>query len=377
MDETDNLNLINMELPKYEQLDTLHLQRLFDNMSECYKLFWFQAIVEHVHENQLIISFDELINDMIADAWYMVTEYRLNLGPVDNLEALVHYAQGMFGLKSSAKKSEILDAISSSTDRELIKKKQILTYNVPYRLQAPFLHSIKGQQGWSGSQADLANRINSHDGLIYHFTSIAGLSSVITVDEQWAEYIRKNYDIIMGWIQFNLIQYLQRRNPSVPGIPNKLAPPQERQLQKVKNYWKTILTIEPLHEIYAGQELDGSSISIDHFIPWSYVAHDELWNLHPTTRSINSSKSNHLPDWDLYYAKLRDMEYHAYSLMWKNEHVHAEFDKCAKDHINSADVMHKLYRPELSKEVFGNHLEEIIRPVYNAAINLGFDRWAV
>ncbi len=61
MDETDNLNLINMELPKYEQLDTLHLQRLFDNMSECYKLFWFQAIVEHVHENQLIMTQNSML----------------------------------------------------------------------------------------------------------------------------------------------------------------------------------------------------------------------------------------------------------------------------------------------------------------------------
>ncbi|MBE5919975.1 MAG: hypothetical protein E7272_09045 [Pseudobutyrivibrio ruminis] len=24
-------------------------------------------------------------------------------------------------------------------------------------------------------------------------------------------------------------------------------------------------------------------ISIDHFVPWSYVAHDEMWNLNPTT----------------------------------------------------------------------------------------------
>ncbi len=366
-----------MELPKYDQLDTLHLQRLFDNMSECYKLFWFQAIVEHVHENQFVISFDELINDMIADAWYMVTEYRLNLGPADNLEALVHYAQGLYGLKSSAKKTDVLGAISSSTDKELLRKKQILTYNVPYRLQAPFLHGIKGQQGWSGSQSDLATRINNHNDLIYRFSSISGLNSTITVDKQWAEYIQRNYDIIMGWIQFNMIQYLQRRNPSVPGIPNKLAPPQERQLQKVKNYWKTILAVEPMHEIYADLELDGSSISIDHFIPWSYVAHDELWNLHPTTRSINSSKSNHLPDWNKYFRKLTDIEYHAYSLIWTNEHVHIEFDKCAKDHINSTDVLHKLYRENLSKEAFSNNLEEIIRPVYNAALNLGFERWAL
>ena len=103
-----------MQLPLYEQLDTLHLQRLFDNMSECYKLFWFQAIVEQVRAGQTRLTYDTLINDMIADAWYMVTEYRLNLGPADNLEDLVHYAQGLFGLKSSEKKSVILTKLKQS-----------------------------------------------------------------------------------------------------------------------------------------------------------------------------------------------------------------------------------------------------------------------
>ena len=61
-----------MLLPYHEQLDTVHLQRLFDNMSECYKLFWFQAIVEQVHAGKTLLSYDELINSMIADAWYLL-----------------------------------------------------------------------------------------------------------------------------------------------------------------------------------------------------------------------------------------------------------------------------------------------------------------
>ena len=53
------------------------------------------------------------------------------------------------------------------------------------------------------------------------------------------------------------------------------------------------------------------------------------------------------------------------------------FDRCAKEHINSTDVMHKLYRPGLPSETFSAALEEIVRPVYNAAINLGFGRWTL
>ena len=37
-----------MQLPKSEQLNIASLSRLFDNKAECYKLFWFQAILNHV-----------------------------------------------------------------------------------------------------------------------------------------------------------------------------------------------------------------------------------------------------------------------------------------------------------------------------------------
>ena len=77
-----------MQLPKSEQLNIASLSRLFDNKAECYKLFWFQAILNHVCKGQQEIRFEELIDDMIANAWYMVTEYHLNLGPRDNLEKL-------------------------------------------------------------------------------------------------------------------------------------------------------------------------------------------------------------------------------------------------------------------------------------------------
>ena len=37
-----------MSLPVSNSVDTYKLQKLFDNMSECYKLFWFKGIVDLV-----------------------------------------------------------------------------------------------------------------------------------------------------------------------------------------------------------------------------------------------------------------------------------------------------------------------------------------
>ena len=51
-----------MQLPYSGVLDIAHFSRLFDNKSECYKLFWFQAIAREIKEGHRVISFEELIN---------------------------------------------------------------------------------------------------------------------------------------------------------------------------------------------------------------------------------------------------------------------------------------------------------------------------
>lgn len=364
-----------MVFPEQDFINTSYLQRLFDNMSECYKLFWFEAVCEAAFEGKRTVSFDYLVNKMIVNAWYMVSEYKLNLGPADTLEALVHYTYSITGLRSSEKKDDLVKAISSLDDKEFQKKKLILTYNVPYRLQSPFF-TLKGDD-WNKPKRTLADSINSFPGIIYRFGTINGLNSEIIIDEHWSEYIRLNYEIITGWARYNMIMYLQRRNPSVPGIANKLEPPQERKLEKVKAYWKTLIDIMPVHDIYGETLMSESDLSIDHFVPWSYVAHDELWNLSPTTKSINSKKSNSLPDWDEYYRKLSALEYAAYKEIWKYDRLHDSFRKCLKDHVNSAEIQYKLYREGLPFEEFDHNLREILLPIYNAAKNQGFERWVL
>ena len=136
-----------------------------------------------------------------------------------------------------------------------------------------------------------------------------------------------------------------------------------------------ITTIEPIHEIYSDTILTDNDISIDHFVPWSYVAHDEMWNLSPTSKSINSAKSNNLPDWDRYFERLAQLEYQSYQMIWKYETVHKEFEKCAKEHINNDDIRYRIYREGLNLNEFAGELKSVILPVYQSAQNCGFSNW--
>lgn len=130
-------------LPKSDYLQIERLGHIFDDKSECYKLFWFQVILRKIVDGQTSATYEEIINEMIADAWYMVSEYHLNLGPRDNLERAVTRLSEISNLKPAEKKSVLMDYISVCKDSIVMSQKRALKDEVPYRLQAPFLDGLR------------------------------------------------------------------------------------------------------------------------------------------------------------------------------------------------------------------------------------------
>ena len=370
-----------MQLPYSDNLNIGYLSRLFDNTTNCYKFFWFQAILRKMDGTCRQFTFEELIDEMIIDAWYMVTEYHLRLGPLgitDNLEEVVKYIYSHYDLRSSEKAEKLREFLLSSNDRIIREYKSALTLNVPYRLQVPFYDEITIEKSlWNGSKLKLTERINLQKRLMYYFTFVSGLGTIIEIDLAWAEYLVKHKEILKCWAQLKLIQYLQNKNPSVPGIADKIEMPSSRDIERVRKYWRLIVTIDPsLRDIYGDTVLAEEIISVDHFVPWQYVAHDELWNLHPTTKKINSSKNNSLPSWEKYFEPLANIEYRAYELRRTNESVAEEFDKIALYHVNNQEVKNLLYQNQnLDRTEFKNRLNEVIKPVYDSAKNQGFKEW--
>ena len=299
-----------MQIPHSEKLNTASLARLFDNKSESYKLFWFKAILHEVGRGRERMSFRELIRRMIVDAWYMVSEYKLNLGPADTLEKTVLYIAENNDFLPTEKEEVILSYLETADDRQLREFMRTLSLNVPYRLQAPLMPTPTAKL-WYKRDA-ITDYINAQTGMMYSIQRKGSLDSEIIIDPRWMDYIQSNLGILMGWTDYNLITYLQRRNPGVPGISDKIYPPQERKLTAATNYWKYMIRRREVRDIYTGGILTPEDLSIDHFVPWSYVASDELWNLTPTPKSVNSSKSNNLPNWDTYFKKLAGAEFQAY-----------------------------------------------------------------
>ena len=358
---------------------------MLDDTTECYKFYWLDALLKLFSLGKTEIVFDDLINQMIADAWYSVVEYHLHLGTknasgkiMNNLERAVIKLSQLTNIPNDADRDTIILAVKEN-DRELHGEKDQLTKNVPYRMLSPFMHEIKGNDRiWDQKKRLIAyiEQLNKKECIPYQITDGAGLKKHVVINEEWQDFFMDNFVTISGWIEVKKVRYLQGRNPGVPGIIYKLVPEnnKQRKLRYVRNLWNTIIETKPVYDIYSEKLLGLNDFDIDHFVPWSFVANDELWNLLPMDSSLNSSKSNNLPQWK-YFELFAKNQYMMYESAKSSEKIMDKFKKCQRDNLVMPWSMEELYIAENDREAFIKVLEEKLHPVYDSARIQGYEIW--
>ena len=63
----------------HNALDMEGFSRMMQSPSYCYKFYWLEAIVKLISENKEEVSYHEIIDEMIANAWYSVLEFHVHL----------------------------------------------------------------------------------------------------------------------------------------------------------------------------------------------------------------------------------------------------------------------------------------------------------
>ena len=112
-------------------------------------------IVNLISEGVTETTFDAIIDEMIANAWYSVREFHIHLSGLqldgmvrDGLERAILRLTELSVLSANASKVEIKNAIVEY-DPELKKFKEQLTNMVPYRALAGFFAHSKERADWS------------------------------------------------------------------------------------------------------------------------------------------------------------------------------------------------------------------------------------
>ena len=357
--------------------------------SYCYKFYWLEAIVNLISEDVRETTFNEIIDEMICNAWYSVREFHIHLsglGPNgevrDGLERAVLKLSELSDLPSNASKVEIRNAIRKHNS-ELKQAKEQLTNMVPYRAMAGFFASAGVENIPWDSTVKMRETISEFNfevtALPYTLGANSKLGKEVTFHPDWIRMIQDYTVSILGWIQYEKVKWLQNNNPEVPGLVYKLLPMDEkmRKLGKVRTLWEAILSAQPVTDVFTGKQIIPGNYDIDHFIPWSFVMNDELWNLMPMDSSLNSSKSNRLPQWDPFYRRFSDNQYLLYQQIQEKPGIHKLYEQCWRDNLHSIWAGQELYRPGNSKEAFDAILSKNMRPVYDSARRQGYEIWQI
>lgn len=366
-------------------LDVEGFSNMMKDPSFCYKFYWLEAIVILISEGVHQTTFSDLIDEMIANAWYSVTEFHVHLSGVvsgevrDGLERAVLKLQSISGLNPNASKMEIKEAIKAH-EAELRNEKKQLTNMVPYRALSGFFVKRDANVNWE-STVRLVDYIQSFDKEIARLPYVLGtspnLKKEVIFNLDWMRLIQDNTVSILGWIQYEKVKWLQNNNPEVPGLVYKLAPLDEkmRKLGNVRKLWNGIMSQNVICDVYTGEALNDISYDIDHFVPWSFVMNDELWNLMPMDSSLNSSKSNKLPAWNPFFVNFVNNQFIMYESIYSNEAIHKLYEKCYRDNLHSLWANQELYIPGNDRDTFANILEKNMRPLYDSARRQGYQLW--
>ena len=377
---------LKVEEKYYNSLDIEGFSHMMKDPSYCYKFYWLEALVKLVSEGIDETCFDAVINEMICNAWYSVREFHIHLSGLqadgqvrDGLERAILRLAELSDIPANASKVEIRNAIKKH-DNELKNAKEQLTKMVPYRALAGFFSKVDLPVEWESARRMISyiQRINAEFVLLpYTLGESANLKREIYFQKAWMEMIRDNMVSILGWIQYEKVKWLQNNNPEVPGLVYKLAPMDEkmRKLNKVRKLWEGIIDLCEVKDVFTGDAVVSKQYDVDHFIPWSFVMNDELWNLMPMDSSLNSVKSNRLPKWDPFFTRFAENQFLLYGYIHSRPGIRKLYEACFRDNLHSIWAWQELYRKGNTQKEFYNILEKNMQPVYESARRQGYEIW--
>lgn len=362
------------DLPEAENLPVQHLVATLKNTTASYKFYWFLAILDAVRNDvPSPISFEYLLSRMVALAWHPNNFFRLSFGKADQLARSVAALQQESGLANKANLSDIANAatrvLADGSGSAIYADLWAKAKYVPYRFLAPWF--AVETKGLNDSQVnkkitELSNKyFQKHDRLpMYRFSDTG---KEIELQPRWRGYLRRHLGIVQSFVDWHLVQYVQRLNPNIPGIPNKLFAPEKRNLTLAREFWSAAGAMQC---IYTGLKIQIEQADLNHFLPWSFVAHDLLWNIIPATPAANSAKSDALPSLERYLVPFARAQYAA---LHKVTLAKTDKAKLIEDYQILVTGQSGLNILETDENIFIGIIERTVKPQYEIARNMGFE----
>lgn len=356
-------------------LDVHSLQRVFRNTTASYKFLWFLSVLDLVKERApaqngfLRLSTVDIFARMVAKAWIPTQRFKLSFGKFDRIieiiEALKNPENG-FPFDPKFKEHEALAALETFADCEPGKFRKIISSRLERQVIYRFLSVWFPKTVESVKEAVRFNSVRHP----YYFPE--NNSSCIEIPPEWREYFEENYTLLKDFTYWNFADFLQLKNTAVPALTKKFELPEGRlNLERQRHFWLPFIRSSHLSRDIYGEAFDPENFALDHFLPWTFVVHNQIWNLTPMDRGPNSSKSDQIPQ-EAFIPPL--------ALQHKNLirfHISRNAE-CAKEffaeyeNFLGIEVSDFLSASDAQViEIYQEHLE----PLQQTALNMGFPLW--
>lgn len=379
---TDNPLAVNSnQLLDSENVNVTALSQIFDGANESYQYILFLSLLDILEHRQFDVTapigFNELALEMLTNGWIVYGYFKLSLGIQDRIARQLHSLlmdNNPSFLEEFTLDKQRLRSILGRTDYG-----QLIRYTSGtgvYRLVQPFFkQEVQDLKGKALSQAIL----HLATAKFHEFKPLYGFNgeqindcTALLMAPDWADYFRHHFRIIKGWALWQWLQYMQIHNPTTLNLVNKLLlPPTQNVLHWQTKFWRSVINHHPLRCVYSGAPLTASNLALDHFFPWSFVAHDHLWNLMPIAPAIAPTRSNHIPA-DLY---LRDFVALQHLALTTN-HQHLPRTAWQRAIASYGNDLNLGDRDLLDHEKLFSAYEALFHSLKNLALKQGFrDGW--
>jgi len=347
-----------MTLPAKKDLPINLLAACFNNTSATYKYYWFLSILQSVENQTQNIKKRDLFARMISNAWYPINYFHVSFGKQDKLQSAIEFLKDSESIMIDDYRENIFQIIKATHKVSSIKQLQYFNNQVPHWFLSPWFPKMNKNEIYSESKKDNIKCL------------YALFDDHIEIKPEWNEYLNENIRVLKDFCYWNLVMFLQTKNPNVPDIPNKLIKPAVRNsLAKQRTqFWDIVVKeLGSFTCIYTGKKLIVGNYAIEHFIPYSFVSHDLIWNLIPADKSFNCSKSDKLPSLDKYFNSFYLMHKTAIEIVREKN----PSNKYLEDYLTIFPDLEEInYLPEsFTKKQFMNRLQ----PLITIASNNGFE----
>ena len=249
-----------------------HLNHFYyrSTVATSYKYVFFKALLENLYnvDDELTLSYDQIFYSFTNIYWNLVIHHQLTQSPNKNKPARA----------------------------QTILQKYVNDYSIPSEwqfdqladsLQLKIVHDVKRDC----KQNVIGAFYGDTAGVFYAFDI---KRAQFRFNRPVYEFMKKYQRVLMNLTNYHLVKYLEKVNvaTSTMALLTKIEVISKRS--SLETFYKVLSQFEQNRCFYCQCDLSSSrrKTHVDHFIPWSFVQNDNLWNLVLACNDCNLQKSD-------------------------------------------------------------------------------------